>query len=152
MCIFGVLGSMGSDGCDISNSLYSSVAVSAIILQINVLVTMISNLFIVLKYLHFGSNLVWLFIWIDSIECLRIELAMIAVIHTLLSMINVISLFVYKWFGKISSIVRCWKTSCAISLFMMLFCYLLILVGTISEQNCNSSLFFATLYVRYGLF
>lgn len=113
---------------------------------------MISNLFIVLKYLHFGSNIVWCFIWIATFDCHRVDFAIVSVIHMVLSFVNLVALFLYRWYGKSKGIVQFWKTSCVCSIFLMLLCYLVVLLGLTQEDLCQNGQFFAELYERYGLF
>jgi hypothetical protein len=98
---------------------------------------MISNLFIVLKFLHFGSNLVWLAVWASTLYCPRLDLTLIAIIHTLLSIANAVTLGLYRWLGKTHSIVKFWKTLCATSLILMIFCYLVVLLGLSSSSDCQ---------------
>lgn len=151
--IFGALSYIGGQAiCQDSTPIYISVLASAILLQVSILVTMISNLFIVLKFLHFGSNIVWLFIWVGGIECARFDSDMVVTIHSLLSLVNIITLFLYRIYGKTLGIVRFWKTLCVASLFLMLFCYLVVLIGADSPGNCHEGRFFTKLYLRYGLF
>jgi hypothetical protein len=130
ICIFGGLNNSDDySGCDVSKSFYMAIASSAIVLQVSVLVTMVSNLFIVLKFLHFGSNIVWFFIWTTTLECSRIDTALIVIVHSILSIANVVTLILYRWFGKTLAIVKFWKTLCVSSIFLMIFCYLVVLLG-----------------------
>lgn len=138
ICIFGALSvSVDTSGCYESKSFSTAIIVSAAILQISILVTMVSNLFIVLKFLHFGSNLLWLAVWASTLECLRIDITIIALIHTLLSLGNAITLSLYRWFGKTQNIVKFWNTLCIGSLFLMIFCYLVVLLGLSSSSDCQ---------------
>ncbi len=143
---------METSGCYESKSFTTAIIVSAAILQISILVTMISNLFIVLKFLHFGSNLMWLAVWASTLDCLRVDITIIAVIHTLLSLGNAIALIMYKLFGKTKAIVKFWNTLCIGSLFLMIFCYLIVLLGLSSSSDCQEDDFSTKLYIRYGLF
>ena len=123
---------------------------SAIILQINILVTMIANLFIVLKYLHFGSNLMWLFLWTATLDCMRIDVDLVAIIHAVLAVINVVTLFIYKIGGKTSGIVSFWKGICVISIVAMAFCFLVMLIGLTASSKCQESMLFEKAYILYG--
>lgn len=90
---------------------------------------MIANLFIVLKYLHFGSNVIWLFLWTTTLDCMRIDIDLIALIHAGLAIFNAFILVFYKICGKTSNIVNFWKGSCAFSIILMLFCYIVVVIG-----------------------
>lgn len=136
--IFGAINSGEAiTGCYVSKSFSAAIISSAAILQISILIAMISNLFIVLKYLHFGSNIMWLVVWLTTLECLRIDVTLIAFIHALLSLGNAIALFLYRWVGKTQFIVKLWKTLCIGSLFLMIFCYLIVLLGLSSSSSCQ---------------
>ena len=42
----------------------------------------------------------WLAVWASTLECLRIDITLIGIIHALLSLGNAITLFLYRWAGK----------------------------------------------------
>jgi hypothetical protein len=42
----------------------------------------------------------WLVVWLTTLECLRIDVTLIAFIHALLSLGNAVALFLYRWVGK----------------------------------------------------
>lgn len=114
---------------------------------------MAGDLFIVLKYLHFGSNLVWLAIWYsaEANHCSRVNHALIAFIHAILSVLNCSSILISKLLGNLFSHNSHWRTLTSISLFMMLVCYLLILVDGPIQPECHSSKFMQKTYIGYGL-
>lgn len=153
ICIFGGINSTRSDtGCQVSHPAYLALSLSALIFQLSVLVTMVSNLFIVLKFLHFGSNILWFFLWLTSTKCDRVDFAIVGLVHAVLSVLNAATLLLYRWYGKTKGIVQFWKTLCVCSIFLMVLCYLIVLLGLTQEDSCQKGEFFAVVYERYGLF
>lgn len=138
----GIVNSLNSSGCGVSEALLSSIVTSSVLFQFNTLVTMIGHLYMILKYLHCGSNLAWTIIWFTGLECDNVAVALIAIIHGLLSIINMLSLIGIKIYGKTSGVVRFWKKLTFISLIFMIFCYLIVLVGLVSGAKCQEIRFF----------
>ena len=94
----------------------------------------------------------WFFLWTATLECMRIDIDLIAIIHAVLAVINVCTLFIYKMVGKSAGIVRFWKSMCIVSIFMMVFCYLIVLIGLTAKSKCQESILFDKTYMIYGPF
>lgn len=88
-----------------------------------------NNLYFSLKYAHFGSNLVWFLIWILGKSCVSIPVTLVAVVHGLLSVTGFFLFVINKFMRKTSFSAKMWKAFTCLSLFMMIFCYVVILFG-----------------------
>jgi len=142
----GITNLHSSSGCGVLEALMVSLVASSILFQINALIAMNGHLFFILKYLHFGSNLVWTIIWLTAINCQSIIIALIALIHGIFSVINMGGLIAIKCMGKTSGVVKFWKLLTLISIFMMVLCLAFVIFGMIEESSCSDIAFFEMTY------
>ena len=70
------------------------------ILFVNTVLVMCGPLYVMLKYLHFGSNLAWVLIWYESVHCLRYYELLIVLVHMAMSFANGITLIAYRIYGR----------------------------------------------------
>jgi len=129
------LDTLNSD-CELGKLLFLTIVSSNIILMISVVIVMVGTLFNVLKYLHFGSNITWVLVWIGALSCGSFLVGLIAMIHGMLCMLNTVFLIVYWCHGKYSSVVRFWRMIALLSLLLMLLCWLISVLGVIAHDSC----------------
>ena len=137
ICLLAGLTSAYNSHCYISRPFYLAIAANAIIFQVNAAIAMTGNLFIVLKLLHFGSNLIWTLLWSRTLYCFRVDIALVGLSHGLLSLLNAAALLFYRWQGKTAVAVKWWQSLCIVSAFVMAFCYMIVLLGLSSRPGCE---------------
>jgi len=55
------------------------------------------------------------------------------------------------WRGKFSLITELWKLITLISVFVMILCYLILLIGLVDGETCVDAKFIDKVYERYGI-
>ena len=89
---------------------------------------MIFDIYSVLKFAHLGSNAVWTFLWFNAKNsCGQVIIFTIASIHGILSLIGFVVFIVLRIFGKTENTNQ-WKYIIIVSIFSMLFCYLICVI------------------------
>ena len=97
--------------CKLTEQVNSTVFVVTVIMQVDILVAMLGDLFLVLKYLHFGCDLVWTFLWylLALGKCSQVYVEIVGVIHVLLGLVNFFTFFSGSVFGSNSFLAKRWK-------------------------------------------
>jgi hypothetical protein len=129
----------------------TAIFTSALVFLMSSIVVMWSNLYFSLKFAHFGSNIVWFIIWILGGSCDGLLITLVAVIHGLLSVTGFLLFIVNKIMKKTSFTAKMWKAFACISLFLMIFCYILILFDLMGDALCEQEEFFKKNYQVFGL-
>ena len=112
---------------------------------------MMFNLYFVLKFAHFGSNIVWTFMWAQASNCHHFLVTLVGVVHGLLSVLALISFLVMNLMGKTTLTSKCWKQFYGISIAMMIVCYLVVILAIPSSHSCSNTAMFVGTYKFYGM-
>jgi hypothetical protein len=124
---------------------------SGLLFQVNCFVCMYANLLFALKFINFGSNIAWTFMWILNWNCDSKMVGLIGFIHGMLSLMNLFLLLGTKIVGKNSCSAKLWRTFTFVSIVILLICYLLTLLNFFSIGGCLKSNYIILIYQRYGL-
>ena len=151
--VLGIVHFFKFHSCTLTEQVNSTIFAVTVIMQVHILVAMLGDLFLVLKYLHFGCNLVWTFLWylLALGKCSQVYVEIVGVIHVLLGLVNFFTFFSGYVFGSNSFLAKRWKLLTLVSIFMMMLCYLVVLVGEQQVIHCSSLKYFLQLYMRFGL-
>lgn len=149
---FGGIAPLLKSECGIGSCLFFAVVGSNIILLVNTAIVMWGPLYLMLKYLHFGSNLTWVFIWFEGVQCLRSYEVFIVLVHVAMSVANGVTLLAYRFYGRETGIVRCWRALNIICTILMLLCWLCALVSGFAYEDCPEARYMQRAYQRYGVF
>ena len=151
--VLGIVHFFRLNSCTLTEQVNSTIFAVTVIMQVDILVAMLGDLFLVLKYLHFGCDLVWTFLWylLALGKCSQVFVEIVGVIHVLLGLVNFFTFFSGSVFGSNSFLAKRWKLLTLVSIFMMMLCYLVVLVGEQQVIHCSSLKYFLQLYMRFGL-
>ena len=137
--------------CILDQYLLSMLALG-VIFHFNALILMWTNLYLGIKFAHFGSNIVWPLMWFMEINtCGSKFLSFIAIVHAVFSVIGFLTFVVLHLMSKSSFTASCWRKITIISIVMMVICYLVILLFLLIAPECNSVSYFVISYQRFGL-
>lgn len=137
--------------CSVGFTFVGTVLCINFVLLISAFIIMMFNLYFVLKYAHFGCNVVWTYMWLAGNECNHLIVSVIGIIHGLLAVAGLVSFVVMNLMKKTTLTSKCWKQFYVISIFMMIFCYILIWIAASTDQSCASSQLFIRSYQIFGL-
>ena len=110
-----------------------------------------ANLYLGLKFAHFGSNIIWTFMWLEATHCHHFVIGFVGFTHGFFSLIGIVSFLIMNFMGKTQLTSKYWKYLYAISLFAMILCYLLVLIALPSSHTCSQTNLFAKTYQVFGL-
>lgn len=122
-----------------------------IIFIVSALIIMVANMYFGLKFAHFGCNILWTFLWIQSSSCHNIFVVAIGLIHGILSIFGLLCFVVMNLMRKSRQTARFWKQIYAVSILLMVLCYIISFLGGITV-GCEQSRFFMLTYQKYGIF
>ena len=77
----------------------ASLAINLIFI-ISAFFVMWANLYLGLKFAHFGSNIIWTFMWLEGTHCHHFVIGFIGFAHAFLSIIGIVSFFIMNFIGK----------------------------------------------------
>lgn len=156
LTVFSVIVAITQASGDNDCSLKAIFIAAALVLRIDFLVSAIivmwCNLYFGLKFAHFACNIVWTFLWLQSLRCNNVFVAIIGVTHGFLSVTGLVCFVVLNFMRKNKFTALCWRQLYAISIFLMIFCYIVSFIGESSSTNCQGSKFFMLTYQKYGIF
>ncbi len=91
-----------NSSCELTQSLVYSVIFVTVRLQINSIIGMAGNIHMILKYLHFGGNWIWVGFWIvlRNHRCYDFGGQLIAFFHAVLALFNFVQLIIAKVGGR----------------------------------------------------
>jgi hypothetical protein len=115
----------GKSDCSIKYGFMGSTLCLSIIFIVNAVIVMWANLYFGLKYINFGSNILWCFLWVQSWECSCTLIGIIGVIHGLLSVVGVVVFLVLNLLKKNNTTAKCYKYLYTISIILLIFCYII---------------------------
>lgn len=140
-----VQASRGND-CPIKSIFLSGALVLCIDFIVSSIFIMWCNLYFALKFAHFACNIMWTFLWIKSLGCGNIFVAIIGVVHGFLSAAGLGCFVILNFMKKTKLTALCWKQLYAFSIFLMIFCYIVSFIGEPSTHHCQESRFFMLTY------
>lgn len=138
--------------CEMKHLFMGAALFLCIIFIVSALIIMVSNMYFGLKFAHFGCNIMWTFLWIQCMGCYNIFVTVIGVIHGILSIFGLLCFIVMNLMRKSRQTAKFWKQIYAISIVLMIFCYIISFLGGISVGGCEQSSFFMLTYQKYGIF
>lgn len=138
--------------CKIKHLFMGAALFLCIIFIVSALIIMVANMYFGLKFAHFGCNIMWTFLWIQSSSCNNFFVLAIGVIHGILSIFGLLCFIVMNLMRKSRQTARFWKQIYAVSIFLMILCYLMSFLGGISVGDCEQGRFFMLTYQKYGIF
>lgn len=139
--------------CSIRNTFLGTILCLNLGLICSIFFVMMFNLYFVLKYAHFGCNIVWAFLWAAGInECQHFGVSLVGFLHGFLSVMGLVSFLVMNLMKKTSVTSKGWKQFYVISIIIMVFSYLLILLSSLSDISCPSTNLFVKSYRIFGIF
>lgn len=152
LCVIVAIAHVTNDtDCQIKQLFMGAALFLSIIFIVSALIIMVSNMYFGLKFAHFGCNIMWTFLWIQSLNCYNIFVTAIGLIHGILSVFGLLCFIVMNLMRKSRQTARFWKQIYAVSILFMILCYLISFLGGISS-GCEQSRFFMLTYQKYGLF
>ena len=140
----------GSGDCQIKNQFLGTSLAISIVFIVSAFFVMWINLYFGLKFAHLGCNIIWTFLWIQCSYCGYIIIAVIGIIHGVLSITGLISFVITNFMRKTSTTAKCWKAIYVISVVFMIFCYVASFIGGPMSKDCSPAYLFFLTYQKYG--
>lgn len=131
ICLAGGISKLADRMCSFASTVISGVLAASVIFQFNAIIGMIGKTDFVLKYLHFGSNMVWLIFWYTtpSATFAHVGVSVVGFVHCGLSIVNFMFLVFAGILGKGYNSIIFWRVMTAFSIVMMIVCYLVVIIG-----------------------
>lgn len=123
--IVGIVQTAKWDDCSMKGAYLGTLLALSVVFVAAALVVMWANLYFGLKFMNFGCNLVWTFLWIQGAYCANFLVAMIGIIHGILSLTGLVIFLLLSLLRKNTKTAKCYHYLYLCSLICLLFCYIL---------------------------
>lgn len=93
---------------------------------------MAGEIYFVMKFLHFGSNLIWTILSYTIIvnSYSHLEVTLVGLFHAVLSLSNFMFLIGVKVMARGLGHMKTWRVMALISVLTMMLCYMMVLLGS----------------------
>lgn len=139
------------DDCSLKNHYMGSTLLLSIVFVLNALIVMWANLYFGLKYINFGSNILWTFLWLQAWSCSNILIGFIGIIHGVLAVLGLIIFLVLNIMKKNNKTAKCYKYLYTASIILLIFSYIVCWIAEPTTTSCQAGQFFVLAYQKFGL-
>lgn len=94
-----------------------------------------AHLYTVLRFVHFGANLFWTFLWILPSEHYYIGIDLISIYHLIATVIGICTIAFVSFIGKNGYSSNCWRLILIMNIFGLIFCYIVGIFWGLSAKH-----------------